>query len=48
LCSFGAFFPVLVSCANKNLATLPLTGCEACSCSLSHAHTNPLYQWATL
>jgi hypothetical protein len=23
LCSFGKFFPVLVSCAMKNLATLP-------------------------
>jgi hypothetical protein len=23
LCSFGTFFPVLVSCTKKNLATLP-------------------------
>jgi hypothetical protein len=25
LCSFGTFFPVLVSCAKKNLATLRVT-----------------------
>jgi hypothetical protein len=25
LCSFGTLFPVLVSCTNKNLATLRLT-----------------------
>jgi hypothetical protein len=26
LCSFGTFFPVLVSCTKKNLATLATTG----------------------